>query len=291
MGPLRKDVEMKRLKRFDIMVDLETLGISNNTVVFQISACSFDIVTGHIHEKFNEIMDIATADNALFDGSTLKWWLNTDKELLANLINKGKGTERELFAKFANWINLIKQNNSTSNEQAEVFLWGNGILFDNAKIKDKCAQYNIQYPIFYRNDRDVRTIVDLAAQKLGFDSPKPIFESLTYENMIKHNAFDDVLVQIKTVSICWNILLQSHPHFKINYDKETIAEPCDRMKMVANTNNGFYWFAGAIDEQTEFLIKNGDQIICSDIITQDNFDYMYGVYLVKLYNYLYNSIE
>jgi hypothetical protein len=73
----------------------------------------------------------------------------------------------------------------------------------------------------------------------------------------------------------------------MNYSKEDILDACERMKMVANTNNGYYWFAGEIDEQVEFLIKNGDQIICSDIITKDNFDLMYAVYLVKIYNYLY----
>lgn len=279
------------MKRCDIMVDLETLGLSNNTSVFQIAACSFDIVTGNIHEKFNEIMDIATLDNALFDGSTLKWWLNTDKELLANLVNKGKGTERELFAKFAKWINSIVQTSAAKNEAVEIFLWGNGILFDNAKIKDKCTQYGIQYPIFYRNDRDVRTLVDLAAQKLGFDSPKPIFETLTYDNRVKHNALDDVLCQIKTVSICWNILLELHPLMKLNYDKESIVEPGERMKMIGCTNNGFYWFSGPLDDQTEFLIKNGDQIVCSDIVTKENFDYMHGIYLLKLYNCLYKTSE
>ena len=63
------------------------------------------------------------------------------------------------------------------------------------------------------------------------------------------------------------------------------------MKMIINTNNGFYWFAGEIDNQIEFLIKNGDQIVCSDIIARNNFDFMYSVYLIKIYNYLYSGIN
>lgn len=272
------------MKRLDIMVDLETLGVTKGTTIFQIAACSFDIVTGQIHDTFNEIMDISTLKNAPFDGSTLKWWLNTNKDLLADLINKGRGTERELILKFATWINDMKLQNN----DAEIFLWGNGILFDNAMIQEKCLQQNIPYPIFYRNDRDVRTIVDLTMQKLGFTSPKDFFSLISSSELVQHDALNDVRQQIKTVSICWNIILNQHPQIKINCLKEEILDDCERMKLIANTNNGFYWFAGKIDEQVEFLMKKGDQIVCSDIITSENFNQMYGVYVTKLYNCLYN---
>jgi hypothetical protein len=75
--------------RIDIMTDIETLGKSNNTTVFQIAACAFDIETGKILSTFNQIANIERDKDILIDGGTLLWWLKTNKELLTELLDKG----------------------------------------------------------------------------------------------------------------------------------------------------------------------------------------------------------
>lgn len=188
--------------RKDIMVDLETLGTGENATVFQIAAMSFDITTGEVSDSINLIGDISKF-NLDVDGSTLKWWLNTDKELLTELLNKGTYDEYEMFDEFHTW--LLSQ--SESDDMKDVYMWGNGILFDNAKLQTNlngCSGLN--YPIFFRNDRDVRTIVELATMKSGL-TEKELKDSVTDENERKHDAFDDINFQIRLVHKCYQILM------------------------------------------------------------------------------------
>lgn len=193
-------------KRIDIMTDIETLGKDGNPTVFQISACAFNIETGRIFDNFNEIADISIEKSMPIDGDTLLWWLKTDKELLTNLLNKGKESQisqEEMFCNFHNWI----ENLSDIYSNKDVFLWGNGILFDNKVIQSKMQQYDIEYPIFYRNDRDMRTIVELAGLKVGINTEKEFREKYRDNSFIAHDAFDDVKSQIQVLSKAWNLLL------------------------------------------------------------------------------------
>lgn len=188
--------------RVDIMTDIETLGKGNNTTVFQIAACMFDIATGDIIDTFNQTIDIAKDKNIPIDGDTLLWWLNTDKELLTELLNNGTVSQKELFINFRKWIMQFSMSIK------DVFLWGNGILFDNKLIQSKMTQYEIEYPIFYRNDRDMRTIIELAALKTGVKTEKEFRE--LHKNIIykEHDGFNDVKAQIEILSKAWNILIK-----------------------------------------------------------------------------------
>jgi 3' exoribonuclease, RNase T-like len=189
------------MSRIDVMVDIETLGTSSDATIFQIAAISFDIRTGDILDNFNGIADISVEDNLKVDGSTLKWWLNTDKELLAHLLNNGDGSPTELLQDFHTW--LTQQTPVSS----DLFLWGNGILFDNKMIQQQLEDIGLFYPINYKNDRDVRTIVDLAGAKLGL-SEKELKDQYNDESLVHHNAFDDVLYQVRLVTGCYNALIK-----------------------------------------------------------------------------------
>ncbi|MCL1696372.1 3'-5' exonuclease [Lysinibacillus sp. BPa_S21] len=199
--------------RKDIMVDIETLGTGENATVFQISAMSFDLTTGDNHDSINLIGDIEKYGSLNVDGSTLKWWLNTDKELLTELLIKGTYAEYDLFEALQKWL----EAQSTTGDMKDVYLWGNGILFDNAKLQtnlNSCS--GLKYPIFYRNDRDVRTILELASIKSGLTEDE-IKESVTDENERKHDAFDDIAFQIRLVVKCYKILMDT---------KELNSEEC-----------------------------------------------------------------
>jgi len=189
--------------RKDIMVDIETLGTGENATVFQIAATSFNLTTGEKYESINLIGDIEKYNCLNADGSTLKWWLNTDKELLTELLNKGSYGEDDLFESLHKWLKA----QSTTGDMKDVYLWGNGILFDNAKLQTNLNGCNgLKYPIYYRNDRDVRTILELASMKSGL-SEDEIKVSVTDENERKHDAFDDIAYQIRLVVKCYEILM------------------------------------------------------------------------------------
>ena len=193
---------MAKKERIDVMVDLETLGTDFNAVIFQIASAAFDIETGNIVEEFNEFADISklTDDDGIINGGTLKWWLDTNKELLAELLSKNNAyTPRELLVIYHRWLNELTL------EYDEVYLWGNGILFDNAIIRHKFENYGLKYPIFYRNDRDVRTIFELAQIKTG-ETAKEMHDRIYDKERTAHDAMNDVKNQIALVSECYRIL-------------------------------------------------------------------------------------
>ena len=185
------------INRIDIMVDIETLGKGDNPPVFQIAACAFDITTGEIFDKINILADARTFNN--IEGNTLIWWLNTNSKLLIKLLNDGCGnnnTEKDIIIQFVNWVN--KFPDSYGIDPCKVYLWGNGILFDNRIISGKCRHYGITYPIAYYSDRDMRTIVELASKKKGFTDDREYRKTVENDG-IAHDAFDDVKYQIKVV--------------------------------------------------------------------------------------------
>ena len=188
--------------RKDIMVDLETLGVSTDSTVFQISAAMFDIRTGEIIDTFDMCCDIEKMPVAA-SGSTIKWWLNTNKELLARLLMSGECSELEMFQKFHEWI---------GDGDKETFLWGNGILFDNNFIRDKFTAFGMKYPIYYRNDRDVRTILELAVMKSGM-TEADFRKQFVRENPELHNALEDVKYQVEMVHQCYKVLMGDYDIF------------------------------------------------------------------------------
>lgn len=189
---------MESKKRLDIMTDIETLGTSVDCTIFQIAAMAFDLTTGEIIDSFNLIADISK-ECVNVSGSTLKWWLNTDKELLTKLLNDGTVSETELIVQFWNWINKFK-------EEYEVYLWGKGILFDNNIIKAHMERRELIYPIAYNKDRDVRTILELASLKTNIPE-KDLEKKFFLPNTVVHDAYDDVKNQINIVHNCYKILI------------------------------------------------------------------------------------
>lgn len=188
-------------KRNDIMVDLETLGIKDDSTIFQISAAAFDITTGEIHSEIDLKLDISSVENLNVEGGTLKWWLETDKDLLAKLISEGEHTEFEMFEIFFKWVKDLK----SSKDYGAPNLWGNGISFDNVKIKTKMTSLGLSYPINFRKERDVRTILDLASIKSN-KSEKEIQKEIESDEEVAHNAIDDVRRQVRLVHHCFNLL-------------------------------------------------------------------------------------
>lgn len=186
--------------RVDIMTDIKTLGTHSDSTIIQISAIAFDIKTGEHLSKFNQIADITKNDKSLkVTGDTIKWWLNTNKELFAELINGGKQSSENVLINFHTWLVRFTE------DWKPVYLWGNGILFDNKMIQHQFEQLNLEYPIFYRNDRDLRTLVDLASVKLGI-TEEELKEKFNDDSLVAHNAFDDVIYQINLAVNCFRVL-------------------------------------------------------------------------------------
>lgn len=185
------------------MVDIETLGTNGNNPVIQIGAAAFDIESGFITHAFDKTQDIRQLGEMNVDPNTLLWWLKTDAELLKTILTSEETTPT-LIEDFHRFLTEIQE---TAGDHIK--FWGNGILFDNRIIKEQMESAGLTYPIRYSKDRDVRTILDLAADKLGigeYELKDKAAENTASLGLVKHNAIDDVIAQVNLVSYCYNIL-------------------------------------------------------------------------------------
>lgn len=189
------------MKRLDIMVDLETLGVTANEPLIQLGAIAFDIETGEPVATL--VRHIALNEIAPISASTLKWWLDTDKELLTHLLKSGDTSEEDALRRFSRWVGSTAAQFGVDKKQ--VYLWGNGILFDNYMLREKMKSYGIEYPIYYRNDRDVRTVVDVYEGLTGQSYEKDL-KPFFWSGVQAHDALDDCRAQVKMVSACYRSL-------------------------------------------------------------------------------------
>lgn len=61
------------------------------------------------------------------------------------------------------------------------------------------------YPIEYKNDRDLRTLVDLACTKLGI-TEKELKNKYYDQSLEPHDAFNDVVNQVNLAVNCYKEL-------------------------------------------------------------------------------------
>ena len=194
----------KKRGQVHVMLDIETLGTESDTLIFQIAASKFDIKTGEIRENFNVIQNVDVIKSATINPGTLLWWLETNPVLLRDLLaKKGGKVSDDILLEFKEWIDFIQDILAD-----DVLLWGNGVIFDNRFIREQMMVRGLEYPIKYKNDRDVRTILALAADKLGV-SETSIKERLKDDRLTEHHALDDVEAQVKLVSYCYNVLVDN----------------------------------------------------------------------------------
>jgi|SRR5699024_9914216 len=190
-------------QRYDVMVDIETLGTKLDSTIFQIAAVVFNIETGKIYSEFNQVADISKNENLNVDGDTLKWWLKLDKDLFARLLNEGEESTEDILKNFKEFLDSVCSQNYSN-----VYLWGNGILFDNAKIRYALSEIGEEYPIHYNKDRDMRTILELASKKTGL-SEYQLKNEYGTKYSEKHNAINDCYNQVRIVVNCYDLIMKS----------------------------------------------------------------------------------
>lgn len=192
------------MSRIDIMVDLETLGLTHYNPIIQLAAVAFNLETGEIYDKFD--VSCTISKEAVIDKNTYEWWVKTNFDLLKSILAQGLQTnisEQEMLVSFTAWIKSISYSRSINFKN--IYLWGNGMLFDNMLLKLKCQQYNIEYPIHYQSDRDVRTLVDVYCRRHRIDRDTFV-KSFKTNSYTEHVAIDDCMVQIKMLKQCHDSL-------------------------------------------------------------------------------------
>jgi hypothetical protein len=161
-----------------IMVDLETMGTRPGSVIASIGAVVFDPVEGTLGSQFYRTISLpsAAAAGLLFDGQTVKFWLNQSDAARAALF-RDEGELSNVLIAFAEFW---------KGQRGEVF-WSHGANFDEPVLGAAFHAVKLRTPWSYSASRCTRTIYDLAGVK-------PDRAAGTH-----HDALDDAIAQALAV--------------------------------------------------------------------------------------------
>ncbi|EMJ4790229.1 3'-5' exoribonuclease [Klebsiella oxytoca] len=183
-----------------VMVDLETMGKNSNAPVVSIGAVIFDPATGFLGETFYKVVSLESAVSwgAEIDPSTVIWWMKQSSEARSEIANDNAIQLDDALLQFSEFV---LENIPGGCKTAQI--WGNGATFDNTILRSSYERACLDCPWGYRNDRDVRTIVELG-KAIGFDAKT----SIPFEGE-RHNALADAQHQARYVSAIWQRLIKN----------------------------------------------------------------------------------
>lgn len=185
-----------------IMIDLETLGTSPNTMIATIGAIAFDNKSGkHIGQPFYAKIDLNSYKKYgvfSFDAETLSWWME-----------QGDGARKEAFCgnnrvkisqalqEFISWYGNVTYG------AKKVYIWSHGASFDIPILSFALKTVEMDIPWQFWNIRCTRTLFDNA----NFDYRTVGSVPLNGVMYPTHHALGDCAKQIEGVRICKNILV------------------------------------------------------------------------------------
>lgn len=170
-----------------IMLDMETLGTSPNSVILSIGAVKFDPDTKTVHSDFYVVLDRGSCVSIgmSVDSRTEEWWSQQSAEA-QKVLRQAAGIE--LYAAPDGTLSpavdvktaLQMFENYASDHSC---VWGNGSDFDNAMLQEAYNKMGMPTPWKFWNNRCYRTKKacwpDVRLNRVG-----------TY-----HNALDDAKTQ------------------------------------------------------------------------------------------------
>ncbi len=176
----------------DIMVDIETFGTSAGSMIVSIGAVRFDLTTGKTGEEFytNINAESCSEYGLTADGSTINFWLEQPVETQQSLFKQPRVPLPEALENFTLFYGEPKETN----------LWGNGCCFDNMLMRAAYKAVGMEEPWSFRNDRDVRTLVQLGTLA-GFHQ-----KDIIPRKGIHHHGLDDAKHQVAYCSAIWEKL-------------------------------------------------------------------------------------
>lgn len=170
----------------DIMLDIETLGVSEKAVMIQLAAVRFNRSTGEIGGEFcmSATPESCEEHGFLRDESTEQWWATQNQEVFNDILNNAVRVEQ-----------VIQQFNGFLQPHKETIVWSHA-TFDFPIVQNYLKKMS-SYHMNFRNARDIRTLVDLS----GIDLSK-----YDWGKEKTHNALDDCKFQIKYCVDAFKIL-------------------------------------------------------------------------------------
>lgn len=164
-----------------LMIDIETLGTSKNSVILSIGAVQFS--DAGVEKNFYVRVDPESCTDwgLQIDARTVMWWLEQSdearKSLSAGKANAIDSALDELIAAFK-WKDITE-------------VWANGIDFDFTILEEAMKATGRAVPWPYWAKMDYRTVKNMM--------PREIYKQCMVENPVKHNALADATAQAATL--------------------------------------------------------------------------------------------
>jgi hypothetical protein len=168
---------------FDVMMDLETLGVGPKAVVVSVGAVFFDPYTSNLGAQFMRVCDDLNDQQKRgreIDAGTVVWWMDQDK-IAQSASFKERTFMRPTIQVLHDFASFIGPAN-----RDEVRIWGNGASFDNIILASLYADYGVELPWRFFNDRCHRTY-----KSMPF-APEKFERTGTH-----HNPLDDAITQAR----------------------------------------------------------------------------------------------
>lgn len=171
------------MRRTDIMVDIETLGTSEASVVLSVGAVAFNrrdpsvpFTTLYLGFGTGDCWKEQVEKGRVMDRDTIIWWNKQTPD--AQKVLKVKNVDNVLDA-LNQFVAFVDQTG------VEPLVWGNGASFDNVILASLLKTYGVKQPWKYWNDRCYRTMK-------GEHQHDPI-----ERQGVHHNALDDAIHQAR----------------------------------------------------------------------------------------------
>ena len=163
----------------NVMVDLETLGVTADAVIMSIGAVRFDL-NGGIDEKEAFYASVSIDSNVVLGRrvaeSTLNWWMTQAPEPAKRVFTEPKQTLESALQDFAEWFG-----------DEDTLIWSNGASFDIPMMEHAYMQLQMESPWKFYNSRCMRTYKTLPGAERA-SKPKT-----------EHHALLDAIDQAKYV--------------------------------------------------------------------------------------------
>lgn len=135
-----------------VMVDIETMGKSSNSVILSIGAVRFGLENGEIFKKFYTVVDIQSClDLGLeVEGDTIEWWLRQDDDVRAAYVNSKQIHVTHVLQYLTEFITK------------DDYVWGNSASFDLGILANAFKKTGVVIPWDYKKEMCYRTVMNLA---------------------------------------------------------------------------------------------------------------------------------
>ena len=171
----------------NVMIDIETLALSNDAAVIAVGACAFDAndVGGKFEVLLNPVLSPGRRDE-----ETLEWWRRQPAEVLERMTG-GLATPREACEGLAAFV--LSQGPPAK-------IWANSPSFDCVVLRTLFGVVGASVPWSFRDELDYRTLRAMYRSHPSYDDAA--IESIRADRTA-HDALSDAVCQARTVQLIY----------------------------------------------------------------------------------------